>query len=416
MKSLLTYITEAASTKYIKLLQKFIEPQYESDSHEFLSPDTILPYGNGSIQDLVYVGDRKRDTVIHKENTKQTDLKPLMGMVEFRGKTYLVLRTYGSSFHNNLIEDAGTTSFIGGSNGLHNEDVFLLVDLNSAPNGEKLRMFNFTDPREAVNLSYYDNNHLSVGKNSTSIYTFYNEKEKKDWVHGEETSVNDARGLFEDLSAANVELYTINVKSYRSVIAGPGMEDNDEYKEYINELQKPLLKSDAITKELSDWYDELTEKLDWFKDHKVGIRIDSKTVADLRSSIDDILEYIKTTNKDIMSFKQGKIKKIDSLSDLEDNLGVISYYCKTVVPHTSQKKLIPLVTEFDRSISSDPSKIHQTIIEPFKVKLPASKMSSDIPSFKMNSRCEVFLELVGVLYKLDTKAQTRYEKYLKTIK
>ena len=422
MKTLTQYITEASATKYIKLLHKFIEMESRV-SARFLSPDTIIPYGQGGVGELTYVG-RKWDNTIEGDKTPQSSMKPVIGMVELRGKVYMVLRTYGDSFHNNLYTNQDTTSFIGSSD-FRKEDVFVLIDMNDSSYESKLNsqathwqdrltIFKFSDPEDPYNSGDWNRNHLDVDRGSTHIYTFYNEEEKKKWISGEEVDVNEARGLFDELTSTNVELYTINVKSYLSLDAGS--EDDDEFNEYINELQKPLLKSDAITKELGDWYNELTEKFDWFKDHKVGIRIDSKAVADLRSSIDDVVDYIKTVNKDIMSFKQGKIKKIDSLQDLEDNLGVISYYCKTVVPRTSQKNLIPLVAEFDRSISSEPSKIHQTIIEPFKVKLPASKMTGDIPSFKMNSSCETFLELVGALYKLDTKAQTKYEKYLKTVK
>lgn len=129
MKSLLTYITEASSTKYIKLLQKFIDVEFQTGSSRYLSPDTIIPYGTGGIQDLKTVGE-EHDTVIYKGKT--TQLRGLIGMTTIRGKVYMVLRVYGGSYHRTKGYDEASVSFISNSEReLTLGDTFILVDIEN---------------------------------------------------------------------------------------------------------------------------------------------------------------------------------------------------------------------------------------------------------------------------------------------
>ena len=420
MKSLLTYITEASSTKYIKLLQKFIDVEFQTGSSRYLSPDTIIPYGTGGIQDLKIVGE-EHDTVIYKGKTTQNDIRGLIGMTTLRGKVYMVLRVYGGSYHRTKGDDEDSVSFISNSERkLTLGDTFILVDIENGWYASKIksetpgwydniRFFEYTDPNDSFYGSHtHENNHLYIDAHSIYIYTFFHHDEREDWVYGKAIDVDEARSLFEELAAANIELYTINVKAYEK-LQGPGDFAQERHKTQMEELRPLLINTKIYTKELHAWYDELMEKIDWYNREEIGITFDDESISKLSDAIDEIEGYMKPVNKEIMLFRQGKIDYVPSstLNKLKSALARIPYFCGQIVSNKlSNRKIIDVVGR--EWMSDEASKIHQAATEPFILK--QTKTIKDAPSFRMENDCKTLRELLGVLYKFEDA----YKRYLKS--
>ena len=220
--------------------------------------------------------------------------------------------------------------------------------------------------------------------------------------------MDEARSLFEELAAANIELYTINVKAYEK-LQSPSNFAQERHETQMEELRPLLINTKIFTKELHAWYDELMGKIDWYNREEIGITFDDESISKLSDAIDEIEGYMKPVNKEIMLFRQGKIDYVPSstLNKLKSALARIPYFCgKIVSTKLSNRKIIDVVGR--EWMSDEASKIHQAVTEPFILK--QTKAIKDAPSFRMENDCKTLRELLGVLYKFEDA----YKRYLKS--